>query len=148
VPDDARDAKEYRRQRELLKAMLQARRVDAPDEYLGEKATPLPAGYKTPKALAHYENYIPVAVRRAALRANHRVRGITSASRKHRATGGRKGPRIDDTDLGRHVFRLVQEYLLSRIEAERELAGALVSAEGVDNKSARARMRRALRRLG
>ncbi len=121
---------------------------DDPDDYLSANPKPLPAGYKTPAALAHYENYIPVAVRRAALRANHKGRGIASGRRKHRATGARKGPRIDDTELARHVYRLIQEYLLSRVDAERELAEALRSAEGIDNKSARARIRRAMRKLG
>jgi hypothetical protein len=120
---------------------------DAPDDYLSETIKPLPRGYKTPDALAHYENYIPVPVRRAALRANHRVRALT-AKRKHRTTGKPKGPHVDDTDLARHVYRLIQEYCLSRIEAERRLARALASAEHITEKAAWARVRRAMWKLG
>jgi len=125
-----RDLNRYDRLRELLKAR-----------------SPLPPGYTTPQALVRYENFIPLAVRRAALRANHLVRGNASAQRKHRATGGRKGPHIDDTELARHVYRRVREYLLSQIEAERELADALASAECIDKKSARVRIRKALGKL-
>jgi hypothetical protein len=68
------NAKEYRRLRELLKARLWAQRVGAPDEYLSDNPKPLPAGYKTPEALAQYEPFLPEAVRRAGERADELVR--------------------------------------------------------------------------
>jgi hypothetical protein len=129
-----------------LKAELNARH-DAPGDFLSDSAQPLPAGTKTPEALVYYENYIPIAVRRAALRANHKARSFQNQNRKHRTTGRSRGPKVDDTDLARHVHRLIQDGL-DRLEAQRELAAALARAEIIDPKSAQTRVRKALRKLG
>jgi hypothetical protein len=104
-----------------------------------------PEAYKTPEGMEHYENYIPIAVRRAALRANYKARGIQK--RKHRPNGLSKGPKIDDSDLARHYYRLIKEYRLSPDEAAQELARALHQAEGIEEKSARVRLRKALGKL-
>jgi hypothetical protein len=140
-------------------------------EYLSGDATPLPAGFKTPDALAQYENSIPDQVRRVAKRADKLARaaaGQTSIDRaqqhprrpnvwwffavprrrKHRATGMRKGPRPDYAGLARAVYKLIADRGMIRADAERYVARSLFEPAGITEKSARARIRRALRRLG
>jgi hypothetical protein len=138
-------AQRIRIRAERLKAELKAGHEAAPEDYLSNEIKPLPAGTKTPEALIHYENYIPIAIRRAALRANYKARGIQK--RKHRPNGLSKGPKIDDSDLARHYYRLIQEYRLGPDEAAQELARALHQAEGIEEKSARVRLRKALGKL-
>jgi hypothetical protein len=142
---DRRRARARRIRAELLKTELRARHAMAPDGYLSANPTPLSPGTKTPDELANYENYIPTAVRKAALRANHKVRGFRK--RKHRKTGRRRGPQIDDSELAQYCLRLMDEYRLTRIQAEREVADALAEAQSIELKSARARVRRAMRNL-
>jgi hypothetical protein len=139
-------AQRIRARAERVKAELRARHDASRRGYLSDEINPLPAGTKTPEALVQYENYIPIAVRRAALRANFLARGF--AKRPHRRNGRRKGPKTDDTDLARHYFRLIQDYQLSPDEAAQELARALHQAEGVKEKSARVRLRKAIGKLG
>lgn len=137
---------EYRHRREQLKAELQARHDEALDEYLSADPLKKPPS-QTPPGYEHFENYIPIAIRRAALVANHKARTVQK-TRKHRATGRSRGPKVDDSALARHVHRLMQDYLLERIDAERELAAVLAYAENIELKTARARIRRAMRKLG
>jgi hypothetical protein len=141
-------ARAIRERAEQVKAELKAQHDAAPEDYLRDEVRTLPAGTKTPEALVQYENYIPIAVRRAALRANFRVRGLCKSRRPHRPTRRTRGPKIDDTDLARHYYRLIEEYRLSPDEAARELARVLHQAEGIDEKSARVRLRKAVRKLG
>jgi hypothetical protein len=152
------DPKEYRRRRELLKAELRARRDAAPDDYLSGTAAPLPPGHKTPAAMAHHENHLPAAVRRATLRVEELAREVVEQKdvvekppvdraqrrprrpgvwwfialprlRKHRPTGRRKGPHVNDTGPARAASRLIAEWGMPKLHA-------------------RARLRRAIRRLG
>jgi hypothetical protein len=153
-----------------LKAELRAQHDASTKGFLSDKSTPAnhprsagtekdpirlryhqpvgdpPEAHKTPERMEHYENYIPIAIRRAALRANHKARGIKKRG-KHRPNGLSKGPKIDDSDLARHYYRLIQEYRLGPDEAAQELARALHQAEGIEEKSARVRLRKALGKL-
>jgi hypothetical protein len=164
------DAKAYRRLRELLKAKLWAQRVGTPDEYLAEITTPLPAGYKTPEALAQYENYIPAPVRRAAALADDLARNvgaipgpnstrlaggfITAAPdprpRKHRVsvTGKPRGrPSNGDVGLARAVYVLMEQRGIGQAAAIAEIAWWLVKIggpHGLKFKAARDRVYKAL----
>src|SRR5690242_4706801 len=97
----------HRRLRELLKLQLQADRIGSPDEFLSANQQ-IPRRAETPAGYEQFENYIPIAVRRAALRANHKARSVQK-TRKHRSTGRPRGPKKDDTALARHVHRLMQD---------------------------------------
>jgi len=165
------DAKEYRRLRELLKARLWAQRAGTPEDYISDEIKPLSAGYETPEALAQYQPFIPEPVRRAAELGDKLAReaageapaGYTTPRprrpevwwfidlrrrRKHRVTRGRKGPRIDDADLARAVHKLVAGRGTDRMDAERAVAQSLYEVVNIELKAARARIRRALRKLG
>jgi hypothetical protein len=122
------------------KALLKTLHANGPDGYLSARQTPLPAGAQS----REWEPPLPVAVRRSALRANHHVRGFQSSRRAHRPTGRPQGPHIDDTCIAREVLWYQREYQMEELEARRLLAAAIADAEGIELKSALARVRRAL----
>jgi hypothetical protein len=127
---------------ERTKVALRARHADGPEDYLNARQPRLVRG-----AYPHeYEPPVPVAVRRLALRANHLARKFQARRRAHRPTGHPRGPRRDDQAIAREVRWYESDYLMSRIEAMRSLAGAIAAAERIEVKSAMARVRRALRR--
>lgn len=157
---------------ERLKAELKAGHEAAREDYLGNEIKPLPAGAKTPKALIRYENYAPIAVRKAALQAEalYKAQGIqrhktgrpsgpnstrlagvflTAAPdqrpRKHRATGKSRGrPGVGDVGLARAVYVLMKRPGIAKDTAIKALAQWLVKTERVTFKAARERVYRAL----
>jgi hypothetical protein len=148
--------------------------LDDPDSYLSDNPTPLPPGYKAPDALAQYENSVPTPVRRAAARADDLAHEVVSQApvgsaaqrwaarhnvwwfirvppkRRHRKTGNAKGRHAnDDTGLARAVYKLIAHRGMDRMQAERYVTRSLFAPLiGITLKAARARIRRALRRLG
>jgi len=124
-------------------SLVRERRVRARAEFLKAGWAPR---YRLRTKSPEYDNPIPVAVRRMALRADHLVRA-QSQQRKHRSTGRPRGPRRDDQAIAREVRWYESDYLMSRIDAMKLLAGALASAERIEVKSAMARVRRALRKF-
>jgi hypothetical protein len=130
MPDHA----EYRRLREALKAELRARHDAAPDDYLSEKTDPLPpASGKLRRPPVWWWIDKP----------KKRTRG------PHRRTQNPPGCRAnDDAALARAVYDLVQIRGVDRMHAEHDVAQSLAQAVYIDQKSARARVRKALRKSG
>jgi hypothetical protein len=141
------------RQRRVLRraaktrAYLRAVHAEGAEDYLSKNAALLPAGPKTPDALQKYENFIPAPVRQEELRAKHLSRQFYSEHRKHRETQKPRGPHINDEDIVHDVARYVEEYGIERSKADQILANALAKAECIELETARARIRRARRKL-
>lgn len=120
--------REYRAQRELLKARLWAQRVGTPDDFLRGDRSMIPP---------------PASVRCAG-------GFITSApdtqrERKHRATGKRRG-RLDNGDVGltQAVYTLMTRRGISKHAAIREISWWLAKIGNCTFKAARERVYRAL----
>jgi hypothetical protein len=129
------------------KALWRAKHAAGPEDYLSDTALPLPAGFKTPDALRKYENFIPAPVRQAELRAKHLSRAFYAQHRKHRMTNKSRGPHINDEDIIIDIDRYVEDYGIEEREAAKILADALTRAECIEHETARARIRRARRKL-
>ena len=125
---------------EKTKAQLQAHQEEGADEFLSANTCHDSQRVYRPE----YDPPLPIAVRRLALRANHKIRSIQR--RRHQRTGRTPGPRRDDQGVAREVLWYERDYGMSRIAAMSLLAEAIAAAESIELKSALARVRRALRK--